>query len=147
MICIYENLLVFAYFLINGRFCLISFGNSTFSNISPRAKHVLNTWIMNAMCKFVSFRYILFICSCYLGKHLSQCELFWYPSPDDGYWNRNIQYQLYIIINSPIWIMFFCYLHLYILDEKIFINLKMIFFFSNTPHPSNWLSLMSYKKN
>ena len=63
------------------------------------------------MCTFLSFRCILFICSCFLSKYLSLCELFWYPSPDDGYWNRNVQCWLYIIINSPIWIMFFCYLH------------------------------------
>ena len=35
-------------------------------------------------------------------------------SPDDGDWHRNVQRRLYIIINSPIWIMFFCYLHIYI---------------------------------
>ena len=60
---------------------------------------------------FVSFCCILFICSCYLSKHPSVSELLWYPSPDDGYWNQNIQHRLYITINSLIWIMFFCYLH------------------------------------
>ena len=34
----------FAYFLINGRFCLVSLGNPTFSNIFPRARHVLMTF-------------------------------------------------------------------------------------------------------
>ena len=43
-ICIYENLLVFAYFLKNGRIYVISLKNLTFSNIFPRAKHVLNTF-------------------------------------------------------------------------------------------------------
>ena len=33
---------------------------------------------------------IIIICSCHLSKHPSLCELFWYPSPDDGYWNRNV---------------------------------------------------------
>ena len=42
-ICMYENLLVFEYFL-NGRFFLISFGNPIFSKILPRARHVLNTF-------------------------------------------------------------------------------------------------------
>ena len=43
-ICIHENLVVFAYFLINGWFCLISLGNPTFSNIFTRARHDLNTF-------------------------------------------------------------------------------------------------------
>ena len=90
-ICIYENLLVFAYFLINGRIRLVSLGNPTFSNIFSRAKHVRNTFKLWTLCeRFVSFRWVLFICSCYLSKHPLLCELFWYPSPDDGYWNRNV---------------------------------------------------------
>ena len=32
------------YFSINGRFCLVSLKNPTFSNIFPRAKHVLMTF-------------------------------------------------------------------------------------------------------
>ena len=39
----YENLFV-AYFSINGSFCLVSLKNPTFSNIFPRAKHVLMTF-------------------------------------------------------------------------------------------------------
>ena len=31
---------------------------------------------MNAICMFVSFCCILFICSCYLNKHPLQCDLF-----------------------------------------------------------------------
>ena len=42
MICIYENLLVFAYFLKNRRIYLVSLRNPTFSNIFPHAEHVLN---------------------------------------------------------------------------------------------------------
>ena len=67
---------------------------------------------MNAMCMFLSFRCILFISSCYLDKHPSLHEQFWYPSLGDGYRNRNVQRRLYIIINSSIWIMFFCFLHI-----------------------------------
>ena len=39
---------------------------------------------------YVSFRCIFLICSCYLSKHPLLWELFWYPSPDDGYWDRNV---------------------------------------------------------
>ena len=49
-ICIYENLLDIAYFLINGRFCLVSLGNPTFSNIFPRARHVLNSFELRTLC-------------------------------------------------------------------------------------------------
>ena len=50
----------------------------------------------------VSFHWIFFICSSYLSKHPSLYKLFWYSSPDDGYWNWNVQLWLYIIIYSPI---------------------------------------------
>ena len=43
-ICKYENLVFFAYFLVNGTIFLVSFGNPTFSNIFLRARHVLNTF-------------------------------------------------------------------------------------------------------
>ena len=43
-IYIYENLLVIAYFLINRRIYLVYLGNPTFSNMFPRARHVLMTF-------------------------------------------------------------------------------------------------------
>ena len=73
------------------------------STCQTRSKHL---WTMNAMCTLLYFRCILFFCSCYLSKHPSLCELFWYLNPDDGYWNQNVQRRLYIIINSPIWIIY-----------------------------------------
>ena len=50
MICIYENLHDFAYFLINGRIYLVSLKKKTFSNIIPRGKHVLNTLKSRTFC-------------------------------------------------------------------------------------------------
>ena len=50
---IYENLLVIAYFSINGRFCLVSLGNATFSNVSTCQTRSYDFWIMNAMCTSV----------------------------------------------------------------------------------------------
>ena len=85
-IFIHEDLLV-CIFLKNGRIYLVSLRNPIFSTTFPRVRHVLITWIMKTMCTFIYFRCI---CSCYLSKHPSLCELFWYPSPDDGYWNRNV---------------------------------------------------------
>ena len=49
MIYTYENLLV-AYFPINERFCLVSLGNPTFSNIFPRVRHVLMTFGLWTLC-------------------------------------------------------------------------------------------------
>ena len=49
-IYIYENLLVVAYFLINGRIYLVSLGNPTFSNMFPRARHVLKTFELWTLC-------------------------------------------------------------------------------------------------
>ena len=48
-IYIYENLLV-VYFLINGRFSLVSLRNPTFSNIFPHARHVLMTFELWTLC-------------------------------------------------------------------------------------------------
>ena len=49
-ICIYENLLVFAYFLINEKIYLVSLGNPTFSNIFSCVRHVLNTFELWTLC-------------------------------------------------------------------------------------------------
>ena len=49
-ICIYENLLVFAYLFNNGSIYLVSLRNPTFSNIFPRAKHVLNAFKLWTQC-------------------------------------------------------------------------------------------------
>ena len=98
-------LLVFAYFLINRRIYLVS-------NMFPRDRYILNSFeLWTQWAHLYPFCWILFLCSCHFSKHLSLCELFWYPSPEDGYWNRNVERWLYIIINSPICIVFFCYLH------------------------------------
>ena len=50
MICIRENLFVFAYFLINGRIYFVSLGNPTFSNIFPRARHIPNIFESWMLC-------------------------------------------------------------------------------------------------
>ena len=49
-IYIYENWCVVTYFLINGRFCLVSLGNPAFSNIFPRARNVLMTFELWTLC-------------------------------------------------------------------------------------------------
>ena len=84
-ICIYEKLLVFAYFLINGRIYLVSLGNPSFSNMFPHARYVLITFDLWTLCACLGiFSLYFFIFSCHISKHPSLCELFWYPSPDDG---------------------------------------------------------------
>ena len=49
-ICIYRNILVFAYLLKNVRVYLVSLKNLTFWNIFLRAKHVLNTFKLWMLC-------------------------------------------------------------------------------------------------
>ena len=62
-------------------------------------------WLLNYesyVHVYVSFRCIFLICSCHLSKHPLLCELLWYPSPDDRYWNRNVNVDftsLYIFTN------------------------------------------------
>ena len=77
---------------LNGRFCLVSLKNPTFSNIFF---HVPNTfwWLLNFeryVHVYVSFRCIFLICSCHLNNHPSILWTILYPSPDDGYYNRNV---------------------------------------------------------
>ena len=52
-IYIYENLLAVAYFSINGRFCVVSWENPTFSNVSTCQTRSYDFWIMNALCTFM----------------------------------------------------------------------------------------------
>ena len=93
--------------------------------------HVPDTflWLLNYeryvhVC--ASFRCIFLICSCHLSKHPSQCELFWYPRPDDGYWNWNVnldfkskyihQFGLcfFFLLPSYCRILIYIYFHIYI---------------------------------
>ena len=90
MIYTYENLFV-AYFSINGRFCLVSLKNPTFSNIFPRAKHVLMTFEFWTLCGCLCI-FSLYISLLLLSSQQAPIDMWTisYPSPDDGYWNRNV---------------------------------------------------------
>ena len=57
--------------------------------------HVPNTfwWLLNFeryVHVYLSFRCIFLICSCHLNNHPSILWTILYPSPDDGYYNRNV---------------------------------------------------------
>ena len=55
--------------------CLLK--NSTFLNIIPCAKHILNTFKLRMLyAHLYLFHCIHFICSYYLDKHPSLCEQF-----------------------------------------------------------------------
>ena len=90
MIYTYENLFV-AYFSINGRFCLVSLKTPTFSNIFPRAKHVLMTFEFWTLCACLCI-FSLYISHLLLSSQQAPIDMWTisYPSPDDGYWNRNV---------------------------------------------------------
>ena len=57
--------------------------------------HVPKTfwWLLNFeryVHVYLCFRCIFLICSCHLGNHPSILWTILYPSPDDGYYNRNV---------------------------------------------------------
>ena len=57
--------------------------------------HVPNTfwWLLNFerdVHVYLSFRCIFLICFCHLSNHPSILWTILYPSPDDGYYNRNV---------------------------------------------------------
>ena len=69
-ICIYENLLISAYFFKRREDFPCVWRNPTFLNTIPRAKHVFNTsklWTWYA--RWYLFRCTHFVCSCYLAYH------------------------------------------------------------------------------
>ena len=94
MIYTYENLFV-VYFSINGRFCLVSLKNPTFSNIFPHAKHVLMTFEFWTLCACLCI-FSLYISHLLLSYQQAPIDMWTisYPSPDDGYWNRNINVDI-----------------------------------------------------
>ena len=50
-------------------------------------------WLLNFeryVHVYLSFRCIFLICSCHLNNHPSILWTILYPSPDDGYYNRNV---------------------------------------------------------
>ena len=61
-ICIYENLLIFAYFFKRREDFLVYEKNSTFSKVIPRVKHVLNTFKLRSLWArlYLFVVYILF---------------------------------------------------------------------------------------
>ena len=95
MIYTYENLFV-AYFSINGRFCLVPLKNPTFSNIFPRAKHVLMTFEFWTLCACLCI-FSLYIFHLLLSSQQATIDMWTisYPSPDDFI---HIYFHIYIYI-------------------------------------------------
>ena len=115
MIYTYENLFV-AYFSINGRFCLVSLKNPTFSNIFPRAKHVLMTFEFWTLCACLSI-FSLYISHLLLSSQQSPIDMWTisYPSPDDGYYNRNVN------VDFTSWYIHLFGLYFFLLPSYIYI--------------------------
>ena len=84
MIYTYENLFV-AYFSINGRFCLVSLKNPTFSNIFPRAKHVLMTFEFWTLCACLSI-FSLYISHLLLSSQQSPIDIVNYFISKSWWW-------------------------------------------------------------
>ena len=63
----------------------------TWKNI--RKCRIFQRWLLNFeryVHVYLSFRCIFLICSCHLSNHPSILWTILYPSPDDGYYNRNV---------------------------------------------------------
>ena len=75
-------------------------------------------WLLNFeryVHVYLSFRCIFLICSCHLSNHPS---IFWtilYPSPDDGYYNRNVN------IDFTSWYIHLFGLYFFLLPSYIYI--------------------------
>ncbi len=104
-----------AYFSINGRFCLVSLKNPTFSNIFPRAKHVLMTFEFWTLCACLSI-FSLYISHLLLSSqhHPSICELFHIQVLMMVIKTETLTSTLHHDIFTYLDYIFSCYLHIYI---------------------------------
>ena len=78
--------------------------------------HVPNTfwWLLNFeryVHFYLSFRCIFPICFCHLNNHPSILWTILYPSPDDGYYNRNVNVDFTSWYIHLFGLYFSCYLH------------------------------------
>ena len=73
-------------------------------------------WILNAMCMFVYLFVVYFSFAPVISAitHL-YCELFLYPSPDDGYYNRNVN------VDFTSWYIHLFGLYFFLLPSHIYI--------------------------
>ena len=84
--------------------------------------HVPNTfwWLLNFeryVHIYLSFRCIFLICSCHLNNHPSILWTILYPSPDDGYYNRNVNVDFisrYIHLFGLYFFLLPSYIYIYI---------------------------------
>ena len=112
MIYTYENLFV-AYFSINGRFCLVSLKNPTFSNIFPRAKHVLMTFEFWTLCACLSI-FSLYISHLLLSSQQSPIyivELFYIQVLTMVIITETLTSTSHLDIFTYLDYIFSCYLH------------------------------------
>ena len=83
---IYIYIYIFvAYFSINGRFCLVSLKNPTFSNIFPRANHVLMTFEFWTLCACLSI-FSLYISHWLLSSQQSPIDIVNYFISKSWWW-------------------------------------------------------------
>ena len=139
MIYTYVNLFV-AYFSINGRFCLVSLKNPTFSNIFPRAKHVLMTFEFWTLCACL-FIFSLYISHLLLSSQQSPIYIVNYFISKSWWWliNRNVNvdftswyihlFGLYFFLLPSycriLSIFTFIYIYIYIFSCYIYIYIYM----------------------
>ena len=75
-------------------------------------------WLLNFeryVHVYLSFRCIFLICSCHLSNHPSILWTILYPSPDDGYYNRNVN------VDFTSWYIHLFGLYFFLLPSYIYI--------------------------
>ena len=75
-------------------------------------------WLLNFeryVHVYLSFRCIFLICSCHLNNHPSILWTILYPSPDDGYYNRNVN------VDFTSWYIHLFGLYFFLLPSYIYI--------------------------
>ena len=79
-------------------------------------------WLLNFerhVHVYLSFRCIFLICSCHLNNHPSILWTILYPSPDDGYYNRNVN------VDFTSWYIHLFGLYFFLLPSYIYIYIYM----------------------
>ena len=84
-------------------------------------------WLLNFerhVHVYLSFRCIFLICSCHLSNHPSILWTILYPSPDDGYYNRNVN------VDFTSWYIHLFGLYFFLLPSYIYIYIYIYIWFS-----------------
>ena len=106
-------------------------------------------WLLNFeryVYVYLSFRCIFLICSCHLNNHPSILWTILYPSPDDGYYNRNVNVDFTSWYIHLFGLYFSCYLHIYIyiymICKQLFLRMFLKWASGHSFHTVKWFQVL-----